>query len=150
MSQISTKTPIKPKPNHICEYCDKEFKKPSALEIHRRVHTGERPFKCNLCDYCATRDSHLQNHIRRHLKEKLHECSEPNCNYSTCDKHNLTKHHRTVHLQEKPFTCPIFNCDYKTGLKTDLTRHLTTHEENPNRPFKCRLCPYKAKSSSYL
>ena len=38
-------------PNSIsnCKFCDKGFVKPSQLERHMRIHTGERPFKCNEC-----------------------------------------------------------------------------------------------------
>ena len=32
-----------------CRYCGKVFGSDSALEIHYRSHTGERPLKCNIC-----------------------------------------------------------------------------------------------------
>ncbi|EDW29156.1 GL18566 [Drosophila persimilis] len=34
---------------HRCRYCGKVFGSDSALQIHIRSHTGERPFKCNVC-----------------------------------------------------------------------------------------------------
>lgn len=33
-----------------CGICFKTFPCHSALEIHYRSHTKERPFKCNICD----------------------------------------------------------------------------------------------------
>lgn len=34
---------------HRCRFCGKVFGSDSALQIHIRSHTGERPFKCNVC-----------------------------------------------------------------------------------------------------
>ena len=36
--------------NTTCQICFKVFACNSALEIHIRSHTKERPFKCNVCD----------------------------------------------------------------------------------------------------
>lgn len=34
---------------HRCKFCGKGFSSDSALKIHIRSHTGERPFACNDC-----------------------------------------------------------------------------------------------------
>lgn len=34
---------------HRCQLCGKIFGSDSAVQIHMRSHTGERPYRCNIC-----------------------------------------------------------------------------------------------------
>ena len=52
--------------NDTCEYCGKVFKNCSNLTVHRRSHTGEKPYKCQLCSYSCAQSSKLTRHMKTH------------------------------------------------------------------------------------
>jgi len=45
--------------------CDKAFSESGTLSTHMSIHTGEKPFKCLLCDRRFRVLSILRNHTRR-------------------------------------------------------------------------------------
>ncbi|VDQ01567.1 unnamed protein product [Trichobilharzia regenti] len=55
----------------MCEFCGKIFRNISNLTVHRRTHTGERPYHCNLCPYACAQSSKLKRHMKIHTKQQL-------------------------------------------------------------------------------
>lgn len=45
---------------HYCKICKKNFSSSSALQIHSRTHSGERPFVCNVCSKSFTTKGNLK------------------------------------------------------------------------------------------
>ncbi|XP_035708731.1 transcription factor mef2A isoform X2 [Folsomia candida] len=78
--------------NDTCEYCGKVFKNCSNLTVHRRSHTGEKPYKCELCSYACAQSSKLTRHMKTHgrLGKDVYRCrfcDMPFSVPSTLEKH---------------------------------------------------------------
>ncbi|KAM7159479.1 B-cell lymphoma/leukemia 11B isoform 2-T2 [Molossus nigricans] len=63
----STPPPQPPTKSKSCEFCGKTFKFQSNLIVHRRSHTGEKPYKCQLCDHACSQASKLKRHMKTHM-----------------------------------------------------------------------------------
>ena len=81
---------------YCCPYCDYKSDRSDKLGDHiRGRHTGERPYKCDQCDYSAAIKLTLKRHKQTHKKiEKvtpknaiLHKC--PHCDYKSDKLSNL-------------------------------------------------------------
>jgi hypothetical protein len=78
--------------NDTCEFCGKVFKNCSNLTVHRRSHTGEKPYKCQMCNYACAQSSKLTRHMKTHGRMgkdiyKCRFCNMPFSVASTLEKH---------------------------------------------------------------
>lgn len=79
-----------------CDLCSKTFSTKSKLIIHKRSHSGEKPFVCNVCEKPFSQKPHLQRHYLLHTSQKPFKCKV--CGHKCRQKSNLKQHYVTVHL----------------------------------------------------
>ncbi|KAJ8933996.1 hypothetical protein NQ314_013631 [Rhamnusium bicolor] len=53
-----------------CAYCEKYFNSKRKFTLHMRVHTNERPHKCEICGEGFKQLGTLKDHYITHTKEK--------------------------------------------------------------------------------
>ena len=94
--------------SHKCDTCGVQFKTNWTLTAHIRTHTGEKPFKCDLCASCFTQKGALKRHRKTHThpEEKPYKCET--CGLRFAYSYHV-KTHMPIHTGEKPFKCHLLN-----------------------------------------
>jgi len=118
---------LKNSPMYQCpfSYCEFETKWTSYLKTHMKIiHEGKR-FKCNQCDYRASKKCNLLKHVTTVHGADRYPCTK--CDYKATQKANLQRHIDSVHEGIR-YTCEF--CNYTATRKDHLSRHVKQSHSN--------------------
>jgi len=144
-----------------CDICSKPFTCQSALDIHLRSHTKERPYKCRFCERGFTTKGNLKQHLLTHnvteIEDKLLEpvaspkpFNQTSVTVSGSESHLKTsiagekRHLENVGITAAPDAkknyprhwCHV--CQKQFSSASSLQIHNRTH--TGEKPFACTVC----------
>ena len=127
-----------------------------------KMHSGDKPNKCDICNFSFMQAGNLKSHMRIHTRENMpspqagnlkkhkqrpnskipNKCSQ--CDFASSEA-NLRKHMK-VHTVVKPNKCE--KCGYKSTHLYNLKRHSKVH--SGEKTNVCTQCDHAFPAASNM
>ncbi|XP_026727638.1 zinc finger protein 845-like [Trichoplusia ni] len=116
----------------VCDICGKRLMCNALLEMHKRTHFGDRPYKCSLCDKACFTAFDLRVHQQKHSDARPFPCTV--CPKAFKRKEAMDRHLK-IHSGDNPYKCEICGVAFsKSCTRTLHVRTAHTREPAPHRP----------------